>query len=76
MKVIRGMIMDKIKQFTITRVKMKGFKAFKEEKEVHLGNTTYIWCKRSRKRPVLPMLLHMRFAVYRFGVKKYGTSDE
>lgn len=44
MKVIRGMIMDKIKQFTITRVKMKGFKAFKEEeKEVHLGNTTYIY---------------------------------
>ena len=35
--------MDKIKQFTITRVKMKGFKAFKEEKEVHLGNTTYIY---------------------------------
>ena len=65
MKVIRGMIMDKIKQFTITRVKMKGFKAFKEEKEVHLGNTTYIY-----ERRVLPMLLHMRFAVYRFGVKK------
>lgn len=43
MKVMRGMIMDKIKQFTITRVKMKGFKAFKEEKEVHLGNTTYIY---------------------------------
>ena len=23
-----------------------------------------------KERPVLPMLLHMRFAVYRFGVKK------
>ena len=40
MKVMRGMIMDKIKQFTITRVKMKGFKAFKEEKEVQKVNTT------------------------------------
>ena len=70
MKVMRGMIMDKIKQFTITRVKMKGFKAFKEEKEVHLGIQRIYTVPTVKERPVLPMLLHMRFAVYHFGVKK------
>lgn len=35
--------MDKIKQFTITRIKMQGFKVFKETKEIHLGTTSYIY---------------------------------
>lgn len=39
----KGNVMDRIKQFTITRIKMKGFKAFKEEKEIHLGTTSYIY---------------------------------
>lgn len=34
--------MDRITEFTITRVKMQGFKSFMQEKEFNFGSTSYI----------------------------------
>lgn len=35
--------MDRITEFTITRVKMQGFKSFIQEKEIHFGSTSYVY---------------------------------
>lgn len=34
--------MDRITEFTITRIKMQGFKSFVQDKEFHFGSTSYI----------------------------------
>ncbi len=35
--------MDKITEFTITRIKMEGFKSFAQAAEFRFGSTSYIW---------------------------------
>lgn len=67
--------MDRITEFTITRIKMQGFKAFAQERESFSEVHHIFQALTDREKPLLPTLLHTHFAACRSGAKKVLISS-